>query len=118
MRNLVQKKRRKQMRLIDANKLIAEIQSMPDECRLFMYRKGKNIKKGLISIINRQSTAYDIDEVIEQLNDLVDIEYNRPENCDENGFGDGEDIYEDGRYQGKFEAYKNALKIVESNIIK
>lgn len=102
------------MRLIDADKLIAEIQSMPDECRLFMYRKGEKIKAGLTSIITRQSTTYDVDKVIEQLNDLVDIEYNRPENCDENGIGDGEEIYEDGRSQGKFEAYKKALEIVES----
>lgn len=106
------------MRLIDANKLIAEIQSIPDECRLFMYRKGKNIKKGIIYKINKQFTVYDIYNVIKQLNDLINIEYKRTENCDENGFGDGEDIYEDGRSQGKFEAYKNALKIVESNIIK
>ncbi len=41
------------MRLIDADKLIAKIQSVPDECCLFMYRKGEKIKAGLTSIINR-----------------------------------------------------------------
>lgn len=77
------------MRLIDADKLIAEIQSMPDECRLFMYRKGEKIKAGLTSIINRQSTTYDVDRVVEQLEKMYsEIPFQYESNY-EDGLSDG-----------------------------
>lgn len=64
--------------------------------------------------IENAPTAYDVDKVIEQLEKLISKEYEKPKNCDENGFGDGEEIYEDGRTQGKYEAYKKALEIVKA----
>lgn len=64
--------------------------------------------------IENTPTAYDVDKVVEQLEKLIRVEYEKPENCDENGIGDGEEIYEDGRTQGKYEAYKKALEIVKS----
>lgn len=44
-------------------------------------------------------TAYDPDKIVEQLEELKKAEQNKPDNCDENGFGDGEQIYDDGRSQ-------------------
>lgn len=58
-------------------------------------------------------TAYDQDKVVEQLEELQKAEQDRPDNCDENGFGDGEQIYDDGRSQGRFEAFGEAIKIVK-----
>lgn len=58
-------------------------------------------------------TAYDPDKVVVQLEELQKAEQNRPDNCDENGFGDGEQIYDDGRSQGRFEAFGEAIKIVK-----
>ena len=77
------------MRLIDADKLIAKIQSMPDACRLFMYRKGEKIKAGLTSIINRQSTTYDVDRVVEQLEKMYSEIPFQYENNYEDGLSDG-----------------------------
>ena len=48
-----------------------------------------------------------------QLEELKKAEQNRPDNCDENGFGDGEQIYDDGRSQGRCEAFGEAIKIVK-----
>lgn len=58
-------------------------------------------------------TAYDPDKVVEQLEDLKKAEQDRKDVCDENGCGDGEQIYNDGRSQGRFEAYVRAIKIVK-----
>ena len=57
--------------------------------------------------------AYDPDKVVEQLEELKKAEQNKPDNCDENGFGDGEQIYDDGRSQGRCEAFGEAIKIVK-----
>lgn len=54
-----------------------------------------------------------INEILRQLKAKEQIEVNRPEDCDENGFGDGEEIYEDGRSIGRLEAYRIAMKIVK-----
>jgi len=93
------------LRLIDAGLLLNDLSG-----------RLKNIEDYdvVLDVVNNMPTAYDVDNVIEQLEDRINVEYKRPENCDENGIGDGEEIYEDGRSQGKFEAYKKALEIVES----
>ena len=67
----------------------------------------------IASINDAQPTAYDVDKVVEQLEELQKAEQNRPDNCDENGFGDGEQIYDDGRSQGRCEAFGEAIKIVK-----
>lgn len=58
-------------------------------------------------------TAYNPDKIVVQLEELQKAEQNRPDNCDENGFGDGEQIYDDGRSQGRFEAFGEAIEIVK-----
>ena len=58
-------------------------------------------------------TAFDPDQVVEQLEKLKKVEQDRSDDCDEDGCGDGEQIYEDGRSQGKFEAFGKAIEIVK-----
>lgn len=63
--------------------------------------------------IDRIPTAYDIDKVVEQLEKLKKAEQDRPDDCDEDGCGDGEQIYDDGRSQGRYEAFGKAIQIVK-----
>ncbi len=58
-------------------------------------------------------TAYDPDKVVEQLEELRKVEQDRPDDCDEDGCGDGEQIYDDGRSQGRYEAFSKAIEIVK-----
>lgn len=62
---------------------------------------------------NAQPTAYDPDKVVEQLGKLKKAEQDRPDDCDEDGCGDGEQIYDDGRSQGRYEAFGKAIEIVK-----
>ena len=64
-------------------------------------------------VINNMPTAYDPDKVVEQLGKLKKAEQDRPDDCDEDGCGDGEQIYDDGRSQGRFEAFGKAIQIVK-----
>ena len=74
--------------------------------------KGRVENDPVVIAAKCASTAYDPDRVVVQLEELQKAEQNRPDNCDENGFGDGEQIYDDGRSQGRFEAFGEAIKIV------
>ncbi len=58
-------------------------------------------------------TAYDVDAVVKQLKDLKKVEQNKENECDEDGLGDGEQIFSDGRSQGRFEAFGKAIEIVK-----
>lgn len=94
-------------RLIDADDLIEYIKA---------FEIGTSIssdQKEFINCVNEQPTVFDVDKVVEQIEELKKAEQNRPDNCDENGFGDGEQIYDDGRSQGRFEAFGEAIKIVK-----
>lgn len=53
------------------------------------------------------------EKIIEKLEELKQKEKNRPDDCDENGIGDGEQIYEDGRSQGRYEQIVEIIKIVK-----
>ena len=66
-----------------------------------------------IDAVRKAPTAYDPEKFVVQLEELKKAEQNRPDNCDENGFGDGEQIYDDGRSQGRCEAFGEAIKIVK-----
>ena len=57
--------------------------------------------------------AYDLDKIVVQLEELKKAEQDRSDDCDENGYGDGEQIFNDGRSQGRFEAFGEAIKIVK-----
>ena len=85
------------MRLIDADVLV----------------EGRVENDPVVIAAKCAPTAYDVDKVVVQLEELQKAEQDRPDNCDENGFGDGEQIYDDGRSQGRFEAFGEAIKIVK-----
>lgn len=70
-------------------------------------------KKTLLQVIDEQPTAFDVEKVVEQLEKLKKEEQDRSDDCDENGCCDSEEIYDDGRSQGRFEAYEKAIGIVK-----
>lgn len=90
------------MRLIDADNL---------------QFNGRNYNKSqmnaILDFVDAQPTTYDPDKVVEQLEKLKKAEQDRPDDCDEDGCGDGEQIYDDGRSQGRFEAFGKAIEIVK-----
>ena len=62
-------------------------------------------------IIENQPTAFDKEKVIDELVELRQREYNDYD--DESETLDGEEIYDEGRSQGRFEEYHRAIEIVE-----
>ena len=74
---------------------------------------NKSQMKAILDFIDSQPTAYDPDKVVEQLEELRKVEQDRPDDCDEDGCGDGEQIYDDGRSQGRYEAFGKAIEIVK-----
>lgn len=98
------------MRLIDADMLIEQFEKVKNESTCLA-----DIAQiiGVQCVIDEQPTAYDPDKIVEQLEELKKAEQNKPDYCDENGFGDGEQIYDDGRSQGRCEAFGEAIKIVK-----
>ncbi len=48
----------------------------------------------------------------EELDRKLEIEQNKKPNCDEEGFGDGEQIYDDGVQQGRYEMLREITKFV------
>ena len=97
------------MRLIDADKLYDWVRT---ECNPY----GKptiDFESGnrMLDIIKRMPTAFDKEKVIEELVELRQKEYSDSDEDFETI--DGEEIYDEGRSQGRFEAYHTAIKIVE-----
>lgn len=90
-------------RLIDADELRWAIRNnAPKSVPIWVYQTIDNVP-----------TAYDHDKVVEQLEKLKKVEQDRSDDCDENGCGDSEQIYDDGRSQGRFEAFGKAIEIVK-----
>ena len=56
------------------------------------------------------SIAFDKEKVIEELVELRQKDYS--ESDEEPELSDGEEIYDEGRSQGRFEAYHRAIEIV------
>ena len=52
-------------------------------------------------------------KIIEKLEELKKAEIERDDFCDEEGYGDGEELYEDGKSQGRFEQAVTIIKIVK-----
>lgn len=90
------------MRLIDADQFNGKV---------IASHTGSGVIK--LVAIDDVPTAYDTDKVVEQLGKLKKAEQDRPDDCDEDGCGDGEQIYDDGRSQGRYEAFSKAIDIVE-----
>lgn len=63
--------------------------------------------------IDRMPTTFDVEKVVEQLENLREVELHTVDMCDELGNGDGESQYNDGRSQGRYEAFIEAIEIVK-----
>ena len=71
---------------------------------------GHGINKAC-DVIEHAETAFDKEKVIEELVELRQKEYNDSDEDPE--LSDAEEIYDEGRSQGRFEAYHRAIEIVE-----
>ena len=65
----------------------------------------------IMELIDNMFPAFDKEKVIEELTELRQREYK--DNEEEEESFDGEEIYDAGRSQGRFEAYHKAIEIVE-----
>lgn len=95
------------MRLIDADALKKDL-------KLVTLSNGTLVNtNAVLYLLEEYPTAYDPDKIVEQLKELKKAEQDRSDDCDEDGNGDAEQIYDDGRSQGKFEAFGKAIEIVK-----
>ena len=101
-------------RLIDAEAIYESLIKGIDWLREQDYKTYCAVGDTIRFVIDQQSTSYDPNKVVTQLEELKKAEKDRPDNCDENGYGDAEQIYDDGRSQGRFEAYRKAIEIVKN----
>lgn len=86
------------MRLIDADKLKKEIHcTYSDDLEI-------------IEKIENQPTAFDVEKVIEEFENLREVELHM---CDELVVGDADAQYNDGVSQGRYEAFIEAIEIVK-----
>ena len=95
------------MRLIDADKIDF------NEVFVGASKFAEDTRQAGKMLIDAQPTAYDVDKVVEELGRLKETEQNREDECDEEGYGDAEQIYSDGESRGKFKAYIKAIKVVK-----
>lgn len=96
-------------RLIDADELITFLEDVTITDGITFETGFKQI----IADIKNQPTAFDVEKVIEELENLREVELRRPDICDELGNGDGESQYNDGVSQGRYEAFIEAIEIVK-----
>lgn len=70
-----------------------------------------NERTALKHMIMDEPAAFDKEKVIDKLVELRQKEYN--DNEKEEDLTDGEEIYDAGRSQGRFEAYHKTIEIIE-----
>lgn len=92
------------MRLIDAGKILDNLSGM-----LSSMKDYDAVRK----VVNNMSAVYDVDAVVKQLEELKKVEQDREDECNEDGFGDGQQIFSDGKSKGRFEAFGEAIRIVK-----
>lgn len=104
------------MRPIDADKLLKCVEaSMLNNT----HRNGNaalchvSEHRHFIETIVEQPTAFDVEKVIEELENLREVELRRPDMCNELGYGDADAQYNDGVSHGRYEAFIEAIKIVK-----
>ena len=102
------------MRLIDADELIKAIEQSrnnnPHKDRCVMRNHGTE-HAHFAKMVSEEPTAFDKEKVIEELVELREKEYNDSDEDPE--LSDAEEIYDEGRSQGRFEAYHRAIGIVD-----
>lgn len=100
------------MRLIDAEVLAERLLTAWDTADKEKKTEiSAVISNVIIPILVGVPTAYDIDKVVEQLKELKAQDYD--DSDEEPEWEDIENVYEDGRSQGRYEAYHRAIEIVK-----
>lgn len=78
------------------------------------YSQNKSFWDGMHQkLINKWNTRKPMERILERLKTLKQIELDREDACDEDGFGEGEEIFSDGVSQGRHEAFYEAIEIVK-----
>lgn len=100
------------MRLIDADRLKEAIHTdFSEHYTLYHDTDQTALFDMVMDDIDEMPTAFDKEKVVEELVELRQREYN--DSDEESETMDGEEIYDEGRSQGRFEAYHRAIKIIE-----
>ncbi len=95
------------MRLIDVDKITS------GEIAKYLGRGYEFCAPDIEDMLREQPTAFDVEKVVEELENLREVELHTGDMCDELGNGDGESQYNDGVSQGRYEAFIEAIKIVK-----
>ena len=103
-----------------SNDLISRKEAI-DILENMIFKVGKDLSKSYLLQDAREriiglNTAFDKEKVIENLTNLANAEVDMSD--DEPEFADVEDFFDEGRSQGRFEAYRNSLEIVKKGGIK
>lgn len=89
----------------------AVLDILTEECVRSSILASPAFAEMLAQHIKKLPTAFDKEKVIEELVELRQKDYS--ESDEEPELSDGEEIYDEGRSQGRFEAFHTAIKIVE-----
>lgn len=87
-------------------KFLPIVKCLDCECRTLMTETFEEA-------ITAWNTRKPMERILERLKTLKQIELDREDACDEDGFGDGEEIFLDGVSQGRHEAFYEAIEIVK-----
>ena len=103
------------LRPIDANKLEEKVREyFKEKITRGVYAVDTvNCSVDICGMVEEQPTVFDVEKVVEELENLREVELSRPDMCGELGDGDGEAQYNDGVSQGRYEAFIEAIKIVK-----
>lgn len=93
------------MRLIDADEFQKQIAGMA-----ILNNYPPNKANALCELVDNQPTAFDVEKVIEEFENLREVELHM---CDELVVGDADAQYNDGVSQGRYEAFIEAIEIVK-----
>ena len=96
------------MGLIDADRLKRQV-----VCMTIISNYPVEKANVFLELIESQPTAYDIDVIVKQLEELKNAERDKQDKYDNDGFKDGEQIFSEGRSQGRFEAFNEVIKILK-----
>ena len=109
------------MRLIDADKLTElvrlQLQDALDGANvtnMTIFKQKAKDCENFIELIKDAPTAFDLEEVVERLEELRMAEYD--DSDEEPCYTDVEDWYDEGESSGRFEAYGKAIEIVKEEM--
>lgn len=81
------------------------------KCLVDGHLQGKPDGRAIKSVIKAWNTRKPMERIAEQLEVLREKEYD--DSDEESDLTDPDDIYDEGRSQGRYEAFRNAIEIVQ-----